>query len=188
MDKEQAALSSDEVSDRVRLNERPIVRMPVSTQVLGLAGWLVLTFAAAAIGAAASVNAGAFYAQLVRPSWAPPAWLFGPAWAVLYALMGVAAWRVWCSNGYRAAAGALNLFVIQLLINASWSWLFFAWRRGALAFADILILWVLVLGTIVAFWRINALAAVLLIPYVAWITFAAALNWSIWRMNPSILG
>ncbi|MFL6653789.1 MAG: TspO/MBR family protein [Sulfurifustis sp.] len=162
--------------------------MPVSTQVLGLAGWLVLTFAAAAIGAAASVNAGAFYAQLVRPSWAPPAWLFGPAWAVLYALMGVAAWRVWCSNGYRAAAGALNLFVIQLLINASWSWLFFAWRRGALAFADFLILWVLVLGTIVAFWRINALAAVLLIPYVAWITFAAALNWSIWRMNPSILG
>src|SRR6478752_7455218 len=90
----------------------------VSRQVLGLAGWLALTFMTAAIGAVASANAGAFYAQLVRPAWAPPAWVFGPVWSVLYLLMGVAAWLVWRSRGFLESGMALWLFIAQLTANA----------------------------------------------------------------------
>ena len=111
-------------------------------QIVGLAGWLVVSFIAAAIGGAASIQAGPFYAQLVRPDWAPPGSIFGPVWTALYALMGIAAWLVWRVDGFRAARFALILFLAQLTLNALWSWLFFGWHRGALAFADILLLWV----------------------------------------------
>ena len=160
-----------------------------SRQVIGFAGWLALCFAASAIGAMASVNAGAFYAELVRPAWAPAGWLFGPVWTVLYLCMGVAAWLVWRA---RAAGGpksvALGLFVVQLAANALWSWLFFAWRLGGPAFAEVLLLWCLIVATAIAFRRIKPLAAVLLLPYLAWVTFAAALTFAVWRLNPALLG
>jgi tryptophan-rich sensory protein len=159
----------------------------LSQQLLGLVGWLALTFAAAAIGAAASVGAGTFYQQLVRPEWAPPGWLFGPVWTVLYFLIGVAAWLVWRANGFRRAGVALVLFVVQLAANALWSWLFFVWKLGGPAFAEILLLWGLIVGTVVAFWRLHALAAALLLPYLAWVTFACALTFAVWKLNPGVL-
>ena len=158
-------------------------------QFYGLAGWLFLVFAAAAIGAAASAEAGAFYAQLVRPQWAPPAWLFGPVWSVLYLLMAIAAWLVWRIHGFHNARVAFMLFLTQLAANALWTWLFFAWRQGGLALFEMLVLWCLIVLTLISFWRLRVrVAAILLTPYLAWVTFAAVLNFSIWRLNPDLLG
>lgn len=156
--------------------------------LLGLVGWLALCFAASAVGAGASVQPNAFYTDLVQPAWAPPGWVFGPVWTLLYALMGIAAWLVWRTGGFQRNGRALWLFIVQLVVNALWSWLFFAWHQGALAFADILLLWVLIVATIVAFWRVRPLAGALLVPYLAWVSFAAALNWAVWQLNPAILG
>lgn len=165
-----------------------MTRPPAMLQGIGLVGWLLVTFAAGAIGGLASVNAAGFYGQLVQPSWAPPAWLFGPVWSVLFVLMGVAAWLVWRDHGFHGAPTALKLYVVQLVANALWTWLFFAWRQGALALAEIGVLWLLIALTISQFWRLNKLAALLLVPYLAWVTFAAALNLALWLLNPSLLG
>ena len=102
--------------------------------------------------------------------------------------MGFAAWWVWRADSLRATRLALSLFLAQLAVNALWTWLFFAWNQGALAFADIVLLWLLVVATMVSFWRIRPLAGVLLIPYLLWVSFAAALNLSLWRLNPQVLG
>jgi translocator protein len=155
-------------------------------QALGLIGWLVLTFATAAVGAVASASADAFYAELTRPTWAPPGWLFAPIWSTLYALMGFSAWLVWRSRGFAGARTALVLFIVQLAANALWSWLFFVWHLGALAFAEVLLLWCLIVATIVSFWRASTPAAVLLLPYLAWVTFASALSFAVWRLNPAL--
>ena len=159
-----------------------------SSQATGLLVWLLLSFAAAAVGGLASASAGEFYRDLVRPSWAPPGWLFGPVWSVLYPLMGVAAWLVWRARGFGGARNALLVFVVQLAANALWTWLFFVWRQGGLAFAEILVLLALILATIVLFWRVHRIAAVLLFPYLLWVAFASALTLSIWRLNPGLLG
>jgi tryptophan-rich sensory protein len=161
--------------------------MTTQKQIVGLIGWLIVSFIGAAIGGAASIEAGPFYTQLVRPGWAPPPSIFGPVWTVLYALMGIAAWQVWRVAGFRAAGFALTLFLIQLAFNALWSWLFFGWHRGALAFADIVLLWMLIVATLIAFWRISSLGGALLVPYLLWVTFAAGLNYSVWQLNPLLL-
>ena len=158
-----------------------------ANQVLGFVVWLLITAAAAALGSIASVQAAEFYRQLMRPDWAPPGWLFGPVWALLYVLMAVAAWLVWREREAKATRLALSLYVVQLAANALWSWLFFAWHRGLLAFADIVLLWTLILATLVTFWRIRPLAGALLIPYLLWVSFATALNLRIWQLNPSLL-
>ena len=154
---------------------------------LGLAGWLALCFAVAAIGARASINAGSFYATLVRPSWAPPASLFGPTWTLLYTLMAIAAWLVWRRAGFGAGRLALNLFVLQLIANAAWSWLFFSLHSGLWSLLDISLLWLLIVATIVQFRRLEPPAALLLVPYVSWVSFALALNFAVWRLNPGLL-
>lgn len=154
---------------------------------LALLLWIGLCAAAGAIGAIASVNAREFYATLDQPAWAPPAGVFGPVWSFLYVSMGVAAWLVWRERGWSRARGALGLFVLQLAVNALWSWLFFAWHRGALAMADIVILSGLIVATLVAFARIRPLAAWLLVPYLAWVSFATALSYSVWQRNPQLL-
>lgn len=164
-----------------------MVRNSTQAQVIGLVGWLALTFVAAGIGSIASMDAQAFYAQLVKPAWAPPASLFGPVWSVLYLLMGVAAWLVWRERPSQSVDGALGLYLMQLAANALWSWLFFAWHKGAVAFGEILLLWALIAATIAAFWRISRLASALLLPYLAWVSFAAALNWVLWLRNPGIV-
>lgn len=162
-------------------------KISISRQIIGLLLWLLVSFAAAAIGAVASAQAGAFYEQLVRPGWAPPGWLFAPVWTVLYVLMGVAAWLVWRAHGFKEGRTALALFLVQLVANALWTWVFFVWRQGAIAFAEILLLWCLIVATAVSFRRLNALAAALLLPYLAWVTFACALTFSTWRLNPALL-
>ena len=154
---------------------------------LGLSAWFGVTAAAAIAGARASSNAKVFYDSLALPAWAPPAWLFGPAWTLLYTLMAIAAWLVWRAHGVAGARGALALYIVQLAVNTAWTWLFFARRSGALAFADIVVLWILVAMTVVAFARLHRPAAVLLVPYLAWITYAAALNYSTWKLNPGVL-
>lgn len=157
-------------------------------QILGLIGWFIVSFAASAIGAVASMQAKSFYGQLAQPSWAPPASVFGPVWTVLYALMAIAAWLVWRSGGFRANRTALSLFGVQLALNALWSWLFFAWHLGAWAFADIVVLWGLIVATAICFWRVRPMAGALLIPYLLWVGFASGLNYSVWQLNPHLLG
>lgn len=155
--------------------------------LLGLAGWLLVSFAAGGIGAAASLEAAQFYGRLNLPAWAPAAGVFGPVWSVLYALLGIAAWLVWKRSGAIEAYIALTLFFVQLALNALWSWFFFEWHRGGVAFADIVLLWLVVAAMMVSFWQHNRVATVILLPYLAWITFAAALNYSVWKLNPELL-
>ena len=155
------------------------------TQALGLVGWLLITFAAAALGAIASVDAAVFYAELIKPSWAPPASVFGPVWSILYLLMGVAVWLVWREP--QATKQALGLFVVQLSINALWSWLFFVWHLGAWSFVGVLLLLLLIVATLFSFWKIRRMAVVLMIPYLLWVGFAAVLTWTIWQSNPMFL-
>ena len=162
-----------------------MMRRSPSSQLAGLLAWLFVAFAAGALAAVASVDAASFYALLRKPSWAPPAWVFGPVWSTLYALMGVAAWLVWRSSGPQGLA--LGLFGAQLAANALWSWLFFGWHRGALAAVEVLVLLALIMGTVVAFWRTSRLAALLLVPYLLWVTFASVLTWAVWRSNPGLL-
>jgi tryptophan-rich sensory protein len=157
-------------------------------ELAGLAAWLALCAAAAAIGGIGSADAGAFYARLSRPGWAPPGWLFGPMWTTLYVLMGVAAWLVWKERRWTGARAALTLFVVQLALNALWSWLFFAWRLGAASFAAVVLLWLLIACTTVAFWRVRPLAGLLLVPYLAWVSLATALTLAVWQRNPQLLG
>lgn len=156
-------------------------------QTAGIIGWLAVSFIASIIGAAASTQPGDFYLQLVRPDWAPQPWVFGPVWTLLYTLMGVSAWLVWRVDGFRLASVALPLFLVQLAFNAAWSWVFFGWHHGALSFLNILILWLLIMITLLSFWRIRPLAGVLLIPYQLWVSFAAVLNYFMWQLNPQLL-
>lgn len=159
-----------------------------SVQTRGFLGWLFLSLAVTVLGAAASIHAAAFYSSLIQPSWAPPPWLFGPVWTVLYAMMGTAAWLVWRHGGLRVQARPLAWYLLQLTLNGLWSWLFFDWHRGEAAFADIVLLWALLIATISGFLRVQRAAGLLLLPYLAWVSFAAALSHAIWRLNPAILG
>lgn len=162
-------------------------KLSALSQTLGLIGWLALAFVTAAVGAVASIEASAFYAQLARPAWSPPGYVFGPVWTVLYALMGVSAWLVWREKGAQRRVLALALFVTQLCANALWSWLFFAWHEGAWAFADVLLLLALIVAMIAAFWSVRRLAAILMLPYLAWVCFASALTLAVWQANPGLL-
>mgnify|MGYP001822960834 CR=1 FL=1 len=160
----------------------------MARQFIGLLGWQLLCFVASAIGAIASIQAESFYQTLTQTAWAPPAWVFGPVWTTLYAMMAISAWLVWRVDGFRAQSIALTLFLVQLAVNSLWSWLFFAWHLGSLSFIDIILLWLLIVLTLLAFWRVRVLAGLLLVPYLLWVSFAAVLNYSIWQLNPEILG
>ncbi len=157
-------------------------------QLFGFLGWLALSFLTAALGSVASVQARSFYAELSQPVWAPPGWLFGPVWTTLYLMMAIAAWLVWRRGGFSMTRLALTIFVIQLAVNALWSWLFFAWHLGGAAFVDILVLIALIALTTFHFWQHSRAAALLLIPYFCWVCFAAFLNYNVWQMNHALLG
>ncbi|MFP4611190.1 MAG: TspO/MBR family protein [Thiohalophilus sp.] len=161
--------------------------MSLRRQFAGLLVWLVITFIFAAPGAWVSIEAGSFYLQLQRPSWAPPASVFSPVWTTLFILMAVAAWLVWRVNGFAGARVALSLYLAQLVFNVLWSWLFFGWQRGGLAFVDVIGLWCLILATLIAFWRISRPAGLLLVPYLLWVSFAVVLNYTVWQLNPRLL-
>lgn len=149
---------------------------------MALVGWLALTFVAAATSV--FVSTGGWYAGLVKPSWNPPGWLFGPVWTLLYTLMAVAAWLVWREGGWKVQRRALGWYLVQWGMNALWTPLFFGLHRPGLAFAEILALDMAVLGTLAVFWRVKRLAGALLVPYALWVGFATLLNFTIWRLNP----
>lgn len=151
--------------------------------MLMLAGWIVLCFSAAALGA--MFGPDAWFVALQKPAWQPPNWLFGPVWTTLYLLMAVAIWRVAGSQSPQRRS-AIAIFVVQLSLNALWSPLFFGAHQIFAALVVIILLIGLVALCIWRFATIDRLAAGLLLPYLAWISFAAALNFTLWRLNPGV--
>ena len=142
---------------------------------------LLLAFTAAAFGA--SFPPDAWYDGLAKPPWNPPGWLFGPVWTVLYAGMAIAAWRVWQRRADQPVGPALGLYLGQLVLNGAWSWLFFGLHRPAWALIEILCLWVAIVATMIAFFRRDRIAGWLLVPYLAWVSFASVLNYTLWQLN-----
>jgi benzodiazapine receptor len=149
--------------------------------ISGLVISLVLVAAAAAFGGRFAPTA--WYQEIAKPPWTPPAWIFGPVWTALYIMMGVAAWLVWRKRETPGAVVALGVYVVQLVLNGLWSWIFFYLHRIGLALADLIVLWVLIVVTCVLFWRVRRAAGVLLLPYIVWVTFAGFLNQAIWALN-----
>ena len=146
-----------------------------------------LTIVTAYIGGVASIQAVSFYRDLEKPSWAPPSKVFGPVWTTLYIMMSIALWQVCQRATGQALYVALSLFSLQLCLNAVWTWLFFKWRKGAWSVADILALWFTLIVLTVLFWSIHPLSALLMVPYILWVSFASALNISVNRLNPDKL-
>ena len=153
-------------------------------KISSLVVFVVVCYAAAAIGGLATAGSvSGWFQTLNRPSFQPPDWLFGPVWTVLYGLMSVAAWLVYLKTG-RVRSTPMMLFVIQLALNVAWSIIFFGLHRPGLAVLDIIALLLAIIATTVAFWRVSVAAGVLMLPYLAWVLFASALNMSLWRLNP----
>ena len=149
--------------------------------VLGL--FYLACFLAAGLGSLFTmVSVGSWYAGLAKPSWNPPGWVFGPVWTVLYAMMAVAGWLVW-RKGQPASWHALRWFAVQLVLNVGWSAIFFGLQMPGLAFAEILGLWLAIAATLMTSWRVSRAAGILLAPYLLWVSFAAVLNFAIWRLN-----
>lgn len=167
--------------------------MSTVTLKAGASHWGALAALAAATaltalaGGLGTTDAPWFYVQLARPAWSPPAWVFGPAWTLLYILMTVSAWLVIRARGWPGARPLMLLFAGQLLVNGLWSWFFFQWRLGVVAIADIVLLLVLIAVMMVAFWRVRPLAGMLLLPYFAWVGYATALTISMWWLNTGVL-
>jgi translocator protein len=153
----------------------------VRRQIPALVGWVLICFAAASLGGL--FMPGEWYASLKKPTWNPPNWIFGPVWTALYTIMAVAAWLVWRRGGWAAQRRSLLLFLTQLALNATWTPLFFGLHRPGLAFAEILLLWLAIAATLAAFCFLSRAAVWLLVPYLAWVSLAAVLNLSLWRLN-----
>lgn len=152
-------------------------------EALALAGFLAACFAVEILASTATMTSvREWYPGLRKPSWTPPPWVFGPVWTALYAAMGVAAWLVWRSPG-EGRNLALVLFWIQLGLNGLWSFLFFGMRSPGAGFAEICLLWTAVVLTTALFFPLSAWAGTLMVPYAAWVTFAAALNFRVWQLN-----
>jgi tryptophan-rich sensory protein len=152
--------------------------------LIGLAGFLAACFAVAgAAGAVTADSVATWYQTLNKPAFTPPDGVFAPVWTVLYAAMAVAGWRVWRKAGFAGGRNALTLFAIQLLLNGAWSFLFFGAHEIGIALVDIVVLWLVIAATTVAFWRIDRIAGLLFLPYLLWVGYAAALNAGIWLLN-----
>ena len=144
--------------------------------------FLIVVFSVSVIGGLFTASSvGTWYEGLAKPSWRPPNWLFGPVWTILYAMMAVSAWLVWKKAGF---GSALLMFAAQLLINGIWSPVFFGAQSLGGGLVVIVALWFAIVGTIAMFWPVSLAAALLLLPYLAWVSFATVLNAAVWRMNP----
>jgi len=158
-----------------------IVGIANRNEWLGLVLALGICFGVAALGSLATLpEIPGWYARLRKPAWTPPNWLFGPMWTTLYAVMAVAAWLVWKRVGW---SDALWLFAGQLALNLAWSFIFFKFHEPGWAALDIVLLWLAIAVTIFKFADVSIVAAYLLVPYLLWVTYAAALNVAVWRMN-----
>jgi len=155
----------------------------MTTSLLALAGFIAVSWSASIAGIV--VRPGPWYYEGIRkPTWNPPSWVFGPTWSLLYTLMGIAAWLVWREGGWSGASGlALLVFLVHLPVNTVWSVLFFGMRRPDWAGVEVVLLWGFILATILLFWQVRPLAGALLVPYLLWVSFAAFLNLTIWRLN-----
>jgi translocator protein len=147
----------------------------------GLVAWVAVTFSAAAVGS--RFQPGGWYEDLAKPAWTPPDAVFGPVWTLLYLLMAIAAWLVWRREGLAGAALPLSVFAAQLVANAAWSWVFFGLHRIGWALTVVVALWALIALTLGLFWKRDRLAGALLVPYLLWVGYAAALNLQILRLN-----
>jgi len=156
--------------------------VPRTRDALGLFAFLALAFGVLVLGGVAAAPAiGSWYPALRKPPWTPPGWMFGPVWTLLYPTMALAGWLAWRQG--RSRWGPL-LYLVQLALNAAWPWLFFAGRRPGLALFDAVALVVFVLATALVFWPVHRTAALLLLPYLGWVAFAAALTGAIVQLNP----
>lgn len=153
--------------------------------LIALAAFLALTVSTAGIGAAfTALSVRTWYPALRKPRGNPPASWFGPVWSVLYLLMALSAWNVWREgNGWDFATPAITLFLIQLALNAAWSGIFFGLRSPGWALVEICFLWIAILVTLIMFWKLSRLSGALLLPYLAWVSYAAYLNAGIWRLK-----
>lgn len=151
------------------------------SSVFVLLGFIAACFFAAFTGAL--FRPGDWYERLVKPTWRPPNRLFAPVWTVLYFTIAISGWLVWREAGFAGAALPLAIYALQLVLNAAWTPLFFGLHRPELGFIDIVLIWLSIIATMALFFPIDAVAALLLLPYLAWITFAAALNFAVWRLN-----
>lgn len=156
-----------------------------SQQVIGLIFWIGLCYFTAWTGSQVSpgIALAEWYESINKPSWNPPAWLFGPVWTMLYTLMGIAAWNIWRKFGFGKARAALSLFLVQLVLNGLWSQIFFGAQEIGWAFIEIIFLLVAIIATTYLFFQKNKVAGWLMVPYIAWVSFATVLNGTIWVLN-----
>ena len=155
--------------------------MEKSKTILGLIGWIVFCSLAGIFGA--QFEPGMWYETLQKPIWTPPDWVFPVVWPILYILMGTSAWLIWRLKTTKLNDPIFIWFYVQLTLNAIWSWLFFGRHYIGTALAEILLLWTAIVFTILLFWNRKRLAGALLLPYLAWVSYAAALTFAIWKLN-----
>lgn len=152
--------------------------------IISLCGFIVICLAAGGVGAALTTSEiGGWYQTIVKPSWNPPAWIFGPVWTTLYILMGIAAWLVWLRSDNRQVRLPLIWFAIQLVLNFAWSPVFFRMHAMGLAFAVLVALWIAIATTMYLFFQRSTVAGLLLVPYLVWVSFAGVLNFTLWQLN-----
>lgn len=157
---------------------------PFWQSALGLVGWTILCFTAAGVGSSFTMpQIETWYAELNKPSFNPPNWIFGPVWTTLYLMMAIAVWLIWKNAGWVNAPHSLGMWCFQLLLNTTWSVIFFGLENPTLAAVEIVVLWISILIVIVIFWRHSRFAALLMVPYLLWVSFAAVLNFSIVALN-----
>ncbi|MDH4122686.1 MAG: tryptophan-rich sensory protein [Thermoplasmata archaeon] len=153
---------------------------------IALIVFIVICYAASAVGAIFTTkNLDVWYDSLRKPSWTPPGGLIGTIWFILYTLMAIAAAIVWSSGDFEQISIPIILFAIQLALNVIWSLLFFAKQDLKGAFVEVVIFWMFILATMIAFFTVNVLAGILFIPYLTWVSIASYLNYTVWRMNPA---
>ena len=158
--------------------------MTAARQAITLAVSVGICLGAAGLGSILTTpSIDPWYSTLRKPHWTPPNWVFVPVWTALYLSMAVAAWLVWRQVGFSLGKLPLTLFVIQLALNVAWSGIFFGLRLVGVAFLEVVLLWLFILSTMIAFWSVSRMASWLMVPYLTWVTYAAALNAAIWRMK-----
>jgi len=152
--------------------------------LLGLAAFIALCLGISALGGWVTAGSvGSWYATLAKPAFNPPAWVFAPVWTALYLMIAVAGWRVWRRRGLAGARAAMSAYAVQLALNLGWSILFFGGRMIGVALAEIALLLAAIVVNAALFWRVERAAALLLLPYAAWVAFATVLNAALWRLN-----
>ncbi|MDC0987415.1 tryptophan-rich sensory protein [Alphaproteobacteria bacterium] len=155
-----------------------------SRNLVSLFAFIVICLIISGIGGAITASSvETWYQALEKPIFNPPDWVFAPVWTLLYIIMGIAAWRVWRLRSFEATGKALGVFALQLGFNLAWSFLFFGLQRIDLALVEIVILLVAIIVNAIMFWRIDRLAGLMLMPYIAWVTYATILNASLWLLN-----